>query len=174
MQNELLRIETILDELLLLAKPQVLKMKPASIQLLVEDVITLLSTQAILHNVDILSDFDDAIPPVVCEGNQLKQVFVNVIKNAIEAMPQGGHLYITGQMSDDHVLIQFTDQGVGIPPDQLPNLGEPFYTTKESGNGLGLMVSQKIILAHQGTMDVKSQLEKGTTVRIHLPISIGN
>ncbi|WAH39159.1 ATP-binding protein [Alicyclobacillus dauci] len=101
----------------------------------------------------------------------MKQVFINVVKNAIEAMPNGGRLSINLATNNDTVSIQFIDEGIGIPADVVPRIGEPFYTTKQSGTGLGVMVSQKIIIAHHGTIDISSEVGKGTTVNICLPIT---
>jgi two-component system sporulation sensor kinase A len=170
MQNELDRIEVILNELLILAKPQAVKFSPQPIGALLQEVTTLLSTQAVLKNVVIESSVDPHGPMVNCEQNQLKQVFVNIIKNAIEAMPRGGRLSITARTDNEVVCIQFTDEGEGIPEDLVPKLGEPFFTTKEKGTGLGLLMSHKIILAHQGTIDISSVVGKGTTVSIVLPV----
>jgi two-component system, sporulation sensor kinase A len=170
MQNELDRIEVILNELLVLAKPQAVKFHPQPIGVLLHEVTTLLSTQAVLKNVVIESSVDPHGPMVNCEQNQLKQVFVNIIKNAIEAMPKGGRLSITATTDDEMVCIQFIDEGEGIPEDLVPKLGEPFFTTKEKGTGLGLLMSHKIIFAHQGTIDISSVVGKGTTVSVVLPV----
>jgi two-component system sporulation sensor kinase A len=170
MQTELERIDVILNELLILAKPQAVKFHPQPIGAVLQEVITLLSTQAILQNVIIESSVDPHGPVVNCERNQMKQVFVNIIKNAIEAMPGGGRLSISARTEDDKVCIQFVDEGEGIPAELVSRLGEPFFTTKEKGTGLGLLVSHRIVLAHQGTIDITSEVGKGTTVSVVLPI----
>jgi signal transduction histidine kinase len=170
MQTELDRIDVILNELLILAKPQAVKFHPQPIGAVLQEVITLLSTQAILQNVIIDSSVDPHGPVVNCERNQMKQVFVNIIKNAIEAMPGGGRLSISARTDDDKVCIQFVDEGEGIPPELVSRLGEPFFTTKEKGTGLGLLMSHRIVLAHQGTIDISSEVGKGTTVSVVLPI----
>jgi two-component system, sporulation sensor kinase E len=111
------------------------------------------------------------IPPIYCEPNQLKQVFINILKNAIEVMPGGGNIYVTIQSSDqDHILISIQDEGTGISEDKLKRLGEPFYTTKDRGTGLGLMVSYKIIEEHQGRIHVESEEGKGTVFHLTLPV----
>ncbi len=170
MQNELDRIDVILNELLILAKPQAVRFRPQPIGTVLQEVITLLSTQAIMKNVVIESSVDPRGPMVNCEKNQLKQVFVNIIKNAIEAMPNGGRLSITAETDSDMVCIQFSDEGEGIPEELIPKLGEPFFTTKEKGTGLGLLMSHRIILAHQGSIDISSAVGQGTTVRVALPV----
>ncbi|MEH7745557.1 ATP-binding protein, partial [Neobacillus drentensis] len=99
----------------------------------------------------------------------LKQVFLNFIKNGIEAMPNGGELHVKTIIHDNNVQISIQDTGVGISKEKLKKLGEPFYTTKKNGNGLGLMVSFKIIESHNGKVFVESELNKGTTFNILLP-----
>ncbi|MGF9826660.1 ATP-binding protein, partial [Brevibacillus agri] len=98
------------------------------------------------------------------------QVFINILKNAIEAMPNGGRITIQLQQLGDSLSVRIQDQGEGIGEERIQKLGEPFYTTKEKGTGLGLMISYKIIQAHQGNMKISSQRNKGTTVEITLPV----
>ncbi|NRF90298.1 GHKL domain-containing protein [Paenibacillus frigoriresistens] len=132
--------------------------------------ISLLDTQAILNDVQIHTVFDPDIPLINCEENQLKQVVINILKNAIEAMTEGGIIEIIMKVDDNKIVIRFIDQGCGISEDRIGMLGEPFYTTKENGTGLGLMVSQKIIEAHHGSLTIKSQIDKGTTVDLIFPL----
>jgi two-component system, sporulation sensor kinase E len=110
---------------------------------------------------------------VHCEENQLKQVFINVLKNGMEAMPNGGSIHIKLKVDESakRVRIEIRDEGIGIPEEMMSKLGEPFFTNKESGTGLGLMVSQRIIQSHKGMMDIKSVMNRGTTVIIELPAS---
>lgn len=97
-----------------------------------KDTADLLNAQANLVNVQIHLNLTGNIPPIYCEPNQLKQVFINILKNAIEVMPGGGNIYVTIQSSDqDHILISIQDEGTGISEDKLKRLGEPFYTTKD-------------------------------------------
>ncbi|GAA0367944.1 PAS domain-containing sensor histidine kinase [Bacillus horti] len=170
--SELDRINTIVNEFMVLAKPQVVSFEQRNLNKLVLDVVTILETQAILHNCEIITKFSKQDALLMCEENQLKQVFINVIKNSIEAMPKGGKITITiDQPDEQNISVEVTDEGNGIPAERIKRLGEPFYTTKEKGTGLGLMVSYKIIRAHQGHMDIKSVISRGTTVLITLPIN---
>ncbi|CAM4283778.1 PAS domain-containing protein [Paenibacillus tarimensis] len=169
METEFTRIEMILDELLVLAKPNAACYKVWDVGLLAGEVAELLSSQAILSNVVIQMETGNAPCLVNCDKNQLKQVFMNVIKNAIEAMPGGGMLLVATTAGPEHVMVNVTDSGAGIPADKLARLGEPFYTTKEKGTGLGLMVSLKIIEEHHGRMEFDSSPGRGTTVSIQLP-----
>ena len=169
MSSELDRIETIISELLMLARPQKMHFEKKDVLIILQDVIMLLESQANLNNVEIITKFASSIPLINCVQNQLKQVFINIIKNGIEAMPRGGHLIvIVKKLVSNELLISFIDHGVGIPENKIPKIGDPFYTTKDNGTGLGLMVSFKIIENHQGTIALNSTLGKGTTVDIKL------
>lgn len=168
--SELRRIESIITEFLVLAKPQAIHFQQKNIVGIMKDTIELLNAQAILVNVQIHLENHD-VPEIYCEPNQLKQVFINILKNAIEVMPKGGNIFVTIiQKSNEAIQISIRDEGTGIPKDKLKRLGEPFYTTKERGTGLGLMVSYKIIEEHNGKVEVESEVGKGTTFHITLPI----
>jgi two-component system, sporulation sensor kinase E len=169
--SELKRIESIITEFLVLAKPQAIQYKQNDVCKIMQDTIDLINVQAMMHNVQIVADFAPQLPLIYCEPNQLKQVFINILKNAIEVMPKGGDITVRiWQIDRNHIRISITDQGCGIPQDKIKKLGEPFYTTKERGTGLGLMVSYKIIEEHQGKIDVESEVGVGTTFYITLPI----
>lgn len=170
MENELDRIEQITSELLVLAKPQPSVFKLSNPVELLCHVLTLLESQSNMNNIKIITTFDSHTSIVSCNENQLKQVFLNVIKNAIEAMPSGGILHIYTKMHDQTIVFQIVDNGPGIPQEQLRKIGRPFFSTKDSGTGLGLLVSQRIIKNHQGVMNISSVVGKGTSVFIALPI----
>jgi PAS domain S-box-containing protein len=172
MSEELSRIELILSELLMLAKPQEVNFKPVKIELLLADVISILDTQAILKNVEISFTVFASNLVINCDSNQFKQVFINLIKNAIEAIPNGGRIELGLEREKDFVVIYVKDNGQGIPEEKLQKLGQPFYSTKENGTGLGLMVSYNIIQNHQGFIDVYSKLNEGTTFTIKLPMHV--
>ena len=168
--SELERINLIVGEFLVLAKPTAVVFKDREIKSLIKDVVTLINTQAIMNNVQIFVELESDIPMIVCEENQLKQVFINILKNAIEAMPNGGMIDVKVKAKEkDKVSICFIDQGPGIPEDRIPKLGEAFYTTKEKGTGLGLMTSYKIIENHDGKLKISSKINEGTTVEVILP-----
>ncbi len=168
--SEIDRINFIVDEFLYLAKPEKPKISMNDCHVLLKEVVTLLDAQAIMNNVEIITNCSGQLPFVECESNQVKQVFVNIIKNAIEVMPKGGHLYVSTWYDNDSVSFSFTDEGKGIPKERLKRLGEPFYTTKEKGTGLGLMVTRKIIEEHGGELSFSSEVNKGTTVTVSLPV----
>lgn len=169
MLSEIERINFIVSEFMVLSKPQSIIYRDENITSLLTDVVTLLETIAIVKNIEVTKELEPEII-VKCEANQIKQVFINIFKNAIEAVPNNGKIDIKiAKWEEDQVRVRFTDNGRGMPSAILSRLGEPFYTTKEKGTGLGLMVSYKIIEEHQGTINIESELNKGTIVDIVLP-----
>jgi two-component system, sporulation sensor kinase A len=169
MESELNRINDIVGELMLVAKPQAVSFEPTNIRDLIFSVVRLLETQAIMRNIQIWVNIADDIPPVYGVENQLKQLFINLLKNAIESMDSDGEIHIKIGAKNERVTIELKDQGCGIPADRLKTLGEPFYTTKEKGTGLGLMVCFKIIDEHGGAIHFSSVEGQGTRVEIELP-----
>lgn len=171
MQNELQRIEFIVNEFLFVSKPQATHFVTSTLNTIIMSTVELLQPQALLSNIEIETEVDAGLPPVTCDENQIKQVFINIMKNAIESMSQGGNLRIHAELkgSGNQILVRFVDEGCGIAPERLPKLGEPFYSTKEKGTGLGLMVCYRIIEAHGGFMEISSKLTEGTIVEITLP-----
>jgi signal transduction histidine kinase len=167
--EELERINTIVENLLLIGKTKSNHYSPQDCNKLLDYVIAVMKPQAINNNVYVERIFE-SIPLIYCEENQLKQVFLNVMKNAIEAMPNGGKLTIKAFVEDrDYVTVQFIDEGYGIPKEQLVKIGEPFYSTKVNGTGLGIMMCYKIIEEHNGHFLIESQENNGTKVTIKIP-----
>lgn len=168
--SELSRIELILSELLMLAKPQqTATMQTIDLKKIISEVTALLETQANLNG--ILMNTSDIEEDLLMNGdqNQLKQVFINLIKNAVESMPDGGKVDIIAKAEREGILVTIRDEGVGIPESVMKRIGEPFLTTKEKGTGLGLMVTFNILENHNGTINVDSQPEKGTVFHIMFP-----
>ncbi|MDO3677769.1 PAS domain-containing protein [Paenibacillus ehimensis] len=171
MKEELERIETIISELLMLAKPQAVQMKIADLAVLVQDVVMLTSAQAMLLNIELRFSTTSEPLPIRCDPNQIKQVFVNFLKNAIDAMPRGGMIDVSLEAAEQKLaLVCIADQGCGITEEQLRQIGEPFYSTKEAGTGLGLLVSHKIIEHHKGRIHIASEVGVGTTIQVTLPL----
>ncbi|PGU33849.1 PAS domain-containing sensor histidine kinase [Bacillus cereus] len=171
--SEIERIDSITNEFMVLAKPQALDIKTNDLNVLMRQIVMILQPQAMMNNIQITTEFTSDTSFVLCEGNQLKQVFINILKNAIEASPIGGEVLIQIEYIPDinQVNIRFIDYGCGIEKERLPYLGEPFYSIKENGIGLGLMICYKIIEKHQGKIFIESEVGKETTVNINLPIS---
>lgn len=170
MLNEIDRINAIVNDLLILGKPNTAIKKPKNIEEIIQYVLSVIDPHAQRKDIEIILDMKTS-PVLLCDENQLKQVFINLIKNAMEAMPEGGTVTIRNQAQNSVVQVSVIDDGCGIEPEKLAKLGEPFYTTKQGGNGLGLMVTKKIIEEHGGSIVIDSELGKGTNVTIKLPVS---
>lgn len=170
MQEELDRINHIVGELLLLAKPQDICFTKADVQKILFNVISLLKTEASMHNVQIEFLLKSDVYMIECEPNQLKQLFINIIKNAIEASNEGGKVTVTLLAEDHQLTILVKDTGCGMSEDRLNRIGEPFYSSKEKGTGLGLTVSFKIVQSHNGSIHFNSKKGRGTEAVIKLPV----
>jgi signal transduction histidine kinase len=115
-------------------------------------------------------EIKDVIPPAEHDPNQINQVLLNLLLNAIQSMDKPGVIRVSLQSDDDDVLIAVADEGKGIPPEHLPNIFRPFFTTKGHGTGLGLSLARRMVEAHGGNIDVTSVVGKGTQFRIRLPV----
>jgi PAS domain S-box-containing protein len=171
--NELNTVESVVNEFLSLANPHhETVFKKVNINSMIQEAIKQFNINIPAINTKIITDLDSRIPFVECLENQLKQVFINLIQNAIEATERGGNIYIRVNRIDNFkISISFADEGCGIPEERLHRLGEPYYSTKEKGTGIGLMMSYKIVKHHQGEIHVSSIIGEGTIVEIILPIS---
>ncbi|MDR7238782.1 EAL domain-containing protein [Neobacillus drentensis] len=170
MLSEIDRLEEIVRGFLSFAKPQTHQIKETNINRLFQQVLLIFKSQTI-NNIEILQEYNPDFPVVQCDGNQIKQVFVQILQNAVEAMPNGGTIKV--QMlykGTDYVKIRFIDQGYGISKERMSKMGEPFYSTIEKGTGLGIMISQKIVKEHGGTIAINSFINQGTTVDVILPV----
>ncbi len=165
-------IDRIAGELMMLAKPQAFQKNSFNIVSLLNDVIFLMESQAFTQGVTL--EFRAPKPIIYINGdqNQIKQVFFNLIKNSIEAMETNlkGKVQIICEHNELEVIIKVVDEGYGISSEKIKTIGEPFYTTKTKGNGLGLMISQRIIRNHNGSIQCESEVGKGTTFIISFPL----
>lgn len=168
MKQEIERIYTIATELSGFEKSKSIEAETYNIKEIISYVIRVMEKPAVEQGVHIQAIYSKDIPPITCDEKRLKQVFFNLIKNAIEAMPVGGNITVK-VLVEDVIIIQIKDEGCGIPKDKIPKLYEAFYTTKETGTGLGLVVTEKIIKDHNGKMSFESEVGVGTTVEIMLP-----
>lgn len=169
--SEIDRIELIIDEFLVLSKPEVTKLERIEINQLLADIQHLFSLECNQRNIDmpiILNGVDVAIRG---NGNQIKQVFINLIKNAIEAIQENGQIKIELCTENDFIYISIKDNGVGIPDDVLKRIFEPFYTTKSKGTGLGMMITNKIVTVHNGVIKIRSKVNEGTEIILRFPIA---
>ena len=170
--NETNRCKKIVKGLLDFARQTEPDKAISDINEVIEKSIDLISHQASMQSIKIEKKIKPKIPRIMIDKGQIQQVFINILLNAIEAMPQGGTLTISSGIEGQMITIGFADTGAGIPEENMRKIFDPFFTTKKQGRGtgLGLSVSYGIIERHRGRLDVKSRVEKGTTFIIKLPI----
>ncbi|WP_377891172.1 ATP-binding protein [Alkalihalobacillus sp. R86527] len=171
MDTEFNRIEQIIDEFLILAKPNKIHFSHYRIDHIIEEVIELLNAQANMESIVLTTEYPDIPSQVYCENNQLKQVFINIIKNAIEASRDGGRIFIKIATNEEHIQVSIRDHGEGISQEDIDKLGSPFYTTKKNGTGLGLAICKRIIDKHKGRLQIDSSVGQGTEITVILPIN---
>lgn len=167
-QSDINRIEFIVNEFLTMAKPAKIDYHSCVLAKLIEDVIAFLMNKANRNHVQIISEIKEEIL-IYCEETQMKQVFIFLIHNAIEAMPGGGMIHIHASSDQHQVHIQIVDDGIAIESKRLNSLEEPFYTTNERGTGLAFMMSRRILDAHSGSLAVESNVDIGTTIHVSIP-----
>ncbi|HEY4551946.1 MAG TPA: PAS domain S-box protein [Bacillaceae bacterium] len=172
--SELDQIESIVNEFLLLAKPHGEgTFEKDDINRIIQEVTAFTKADIPAANIRYQLDLSDGMRPILCERKQIRQMLINLIKNSIEAMPDGGTIYVGTINAGDSALIEVRDEGSGIPKEWLDRIGEPFYSNKERGTGMGLMVCCKIIENHGGTIQFSSEEGIGTTIHISLPAMAG-
>ena len=172
MVQEIERMNTIVSELMVLGKPKKREYKLHNIKDILSYVIYIVEQPALQNGITISTMFDKTLPFIQCDEKQMKQVFLNIIKNAIESMPNGGNIIVeANSFHDNQVVVSVTDEGCGMDQEKIDKIGEAFYTTKENGTGLGLMVTYKIIEEHQGKVAIESKLGVGTKVNVMLPMA---
>lgn len=165
-QSELERINLIISEFLVLAKPQAATLKDFSVQKALDDILLLFSSELNMNSITLIKDWEQDFL-LNGEEHHLKQVFINLLKNAVESMDEPGEVRVSlKEEENDMFSISFEDTGKGISEKDLNEIFEPFYTTKVSGTGLGLIVSQKIIQEHKGKLSISSSEGIGTVAKI--------
>jgi len=171
-ENAALRCKKIVSGLLDFSRPsKEEEHKPVSLGETLESALFLVSTQSAARSLSIVKEFAPALPMVLGNANQLLQVFINLIGNAVQAMPGGGTLTLRSGTAGGKVFASVVDTGTGIPPENLDRIFEPFFTTKApgKGTGLGLSVTYGIVERHSGRIEVKSELGKGSEFIVLLP-----
>ena len=173
-EEEIRRINEIVDQFLRFAKPAPPLLQQADVLSLFEETLQLLKPQIEKHRISVEKEFP-SLPPTVLDREQMKQVILNLLLNALQAMPGGGRLRLSGQVLEDNRWIQLSiqDTGVGILPEDMNKLFDPFFSTKEGGVGLGLSIAHRILDQHRGKIQAESTPGRGTLFTLWLPISHG-
>ena len=169
-RGEIGRLDYIVTQFLQAIRPSAPQIKMASINDAAHEVLELLQPELENRGLIVKEKLSRRLPPSPIDIAQLKQVLVNLIKNAMQAMTRGGKLTVETGFGSDQVWVSVSDTGGGIPEEQLNRIFEPFYTTKKKGSGLGLMIVQRIVRDHGGRIELESNVGKGTMFRIWLPL----
>jgi len=182
--REVDRIALLVDDFMVFSSGEDLRVAPVNIHRVIDDVLALTAHEKIGAEVEVERIFDPSIPDLMADADRLSQVFLNLIRNALQAMERdGGRIVITTRMSlDQHLspasnrlgpwlIVELTDTGPGIAPELLDEVATPFFTTRPGGTGLGLAVARHWIARHEGTLRIESRPRAGTTVRIALPLA---
>ena len=169
------RCRDIVRGLLEFSRQSRVSMELADLNKILEDALALVSRQAQFFNVQVVKELDPELPAVMADRNEFQQVFINILVNAVQAMQERGAITIVtrGLPAEGLVEVRISDTGRGMPPEQVARIFDPFYTTKASGQGtgLGLSITYGIVRRHQGTISVESQVGKGSTFIIRLPVA---
>ena len=171
--KEIWRVNQIIEQFLALSRPFQLHLKEASPGDLLNHLAALFQEEATSLKITIRAEIDSGLPVIRMDEEKLTQALINIMKNGMQAMEQGGVLRIEAHGLRESVEITIADSGTGIPPDQMEKIFNYYYTTKEKGIGLGLPIAHRIVEAHQGQLKVESQVGTGTAVTITLPIKKG-
>ena len=174
--GEVDRISSLVNELLDFARPSDPKFEMTDINGIVDGMLLLVSTETKKKQITVIKDYASDLPSTTVDREQIKQVFLNILLNGIEATPPNGTITVRTRSflkpgGDAHLQIEFTDTGCGIPPEYVEDIFTPFFTTKTKGSGLGLSISNQIIQDHLGYIDVESRLNQGSSFFVNLPLS---
>jgi signal transduction histidine kinase len=174
LKAEIKRLQAVVESVVRISRPTALNLAPLNLNDLLSHVVALVDHEARQRKVDIQEDLNPTLPPVPGDDTQLSQVFLNLLLNALQAMPDGGTLIVsTGARLDSSatVSVRVSDTGHGIAPRHIGRLFDPYFTTRDSGTGLGLAIAYRIVRDHGGTIEVASTQGAGTTMTVRLPLA---
>ncbi len=170
-RTEVSRLDLIITQFLRAIRPQKPQLAAVQMQSLLEESLQLMRHEVGNRGIQIDIVAPPSLPEIRVDRDQIKQVFFNIVKNAFQAMPDGGRLTITLASGTTHLAVTFQDTGVGIAPENMGRVFEPYHTTKSTGSGLGLMIVQRIVQDHGGHIELMSKPEEGTRITIYLPLA---
>ena len=172
--EEIERAEGLIAKFLNFAKPTAPELAKADINELIMKSLQFLKFRFEKQKIAVHNELKNGLLEILCDQAKLKEVFLNIFSNSIDAMPEGGELTVKSECIKKDALITISDIGIGIPSQDIPQLYNPFFSNKTQGTGLGLSIAHRIIDEHNGLINISSEKGKGTTVKITLPISLGN
>ena len=168
-RSEVSRLDSIVTQFLRAIRPSRPQFHPENVNMLVEDAVRFFAPEIQDRDIVVEQELRSDLPLLQLDRDQMKQAFYNVIKNSLEAMKRRGTLRILTDTDDTHVLITFVDTGGGMSAENLSRVFEPYFTTKPSGTGLGLLIVRRIVREHGGELSIESGKDKGLTLTIRLP-----
>lgn len=168
-QGEVQRLDGIITHFLEAVRPQKPELNELDLIELVEEVLCVQEAELSDRKIEVKVEVDDGLPSILGDRGQIKQVFFNLIKNAMEAMQPGGSLRVVARRDDDFVYLQFVDTGSGISEEDLSKVFQAYYTTKKEGHGLGMMIVERIMRDHGGHINIESRKETGTAITLQFP-----
>jgi two-component system, sporulation sensor kinase E len=168
-RGEVNRLDSIISQFLRAIRPTRPQLRPENVNSIVEEAVRFLAPEIKDRDIVVEQELRSDLPLLQLDRNQMKQAFYNVIKNSFEAMKSRGILRIRTDMDDSHVLVRFTDSGGGISAENVGRVFEPYFTTKSSGTGLGLLIVRRIVREHGGELSIESSEGKGLTLTIRIP-----
>jgi signal transduction histidine kinase len=183
--RELERVQAVIEDMMELARPSSITLEPANMNEVIAQVLELFESQVATHKIAVRRDFQRDLPFGMMDRKRMHRCLSNLISNAIQAMPGGGELAVQtrhvqmafpasrppGTKPEQAIRVTVSDTGQGIPADRLSRIFDPFYTTKEKGVGLGMAITHRIVEDHKGTIDVASEVSKGSAFTLHFPVS---
>jgi PAS domain S-box-containing protein len=169
-RTEIARLDRIINQFLRAIRPSRPDLQKTAVNEIVTETLGLLEREIADRDILVERELADGLPKILADRTQLQQAFYNVVRNAVQAMRAGGILRICTEHDDAQVSVSFADTGPGIPAEQIGQIFTSYFTTKETGSGLGLMIVQRIVRDHGGTIEVESHAGRGTTFRIKLPV----
>jgi signal transduction histidine kinase len=170
-QGEVRRLNAIVEDFLSLGRPLSINPEPIAIPTLFDEVLTLAEGEARVAGIRIERELPPGLPPLVADRDRIKQVLLNLVLNALQAMPGGGTLTLEASAPGSALTLAVTDTGSGIPAEVLPRLFEPYVTTKVKGLGLGLAIARRIVEAHGGRIEAENRPEGGSRFRVILTLA---
>lgn len=168
--SEIKRLDLIIGQFLAAIRPTKPRLQRTQINDMIQESVRFLKPELDQNGIQVATDLRSGLPAMPLDAGQMKQAFYNLIRNAIQAMPGGGTLTISSSFNDSEVRVAFHDTGKGITAENMGNLFQPFFTTRKTGTGLGLLIVRRIVREHGGEIDIESREGHGTRVSISLPV----
>lgn len=170
-RDEIKRLDLIIGHFLAAVRPTVPHLEPQDVTRLIQEALRVLRPEIEDRKIEVCLELQDALPLLPADANQLKQAFYNLIRNACQALGNGGLLRIRASMDEENLYVEFIDDGVGISAEDMANLFRPYFTTKSKGSGLGLLIVRRIIREHGGEIKLESEVDLGTKITCIFPLA---